>query len=410
MTKPFKGSASAALVEESKLYPQEKPALIRKGGRQLMIGIPKEKSKFENRVALTPKAVEVLTRNGHKVLVESGSGEASNFSDKEYTDAGANLSKEAKEVFKSELVVKVEYPTAKEIEWMAHGKTVVSTIHREEKNVKSRLELLNEKKITAIGYELLEDKSGGLPIVRAMSEIAGSVVIPTAAELLTANYDGPGIILGGITGVPPTNVVIIGAGTVTEYAARTALGLGASVKIFDQHLYKLHRIKHILSTSVFTSTIDQVALKKALSEADVVIGAIRSERGILRKVISEDMVKGMKKGSVIMDVSIDEGGCIETSKPTNLNSSVFVKYGVVHYCVPNIASKVPRTSSKVLSNIFTPIINNIARVGGIDEMIFEHPWFMKGVYSYKGTLTNYHLAKKFGMRFKDLNLLIAARF
>ncbi|MFY0625878.1 MAG: alanine dehydrogenase [Reichenbachiella sp.] len=409
MTKQFKGSVSA-LVEESKLYPQEKPAKIRQSGKQLLIGMPKENSKFENRVPLTPKAVEVLTRNGHKVLVESGSGNASNFTDKEYTNAGANLSKDAKEVFKSELIIKVEYPTEKEIEWMTPGKTVISTIHREEKNVKSRLNLINQKKITAIGYELLEDKAGGLPIVRAMSEIAGSVVIPTAAELLTANYEGPGIILGGITGVPPTNVVILGAGTVTEYAARTALGLGASVKIFDQHLYKLHRLKHILSTSVFTSTIDQVALKKALSEADVVIGAIRSEKGALSKVITEDMVKGMKKGAVLMDVSIDEGGCIETSKPTNLNSPTFVKHGVTHYCVTNIASKVPRTTSKVLSNIFTPIVNSIAKVGGVNEMIFENPWFMKGVYCYKGAVTNYHLAQKFKMRFKDLNLLIAARF
>ena len=210
--------------------------------------------------------------------------------------------------------------------------------------------------------------------------------------------------------MPPTNVVIIGAGTVTEYAARTALGMGASVKIFDQHLYKLHRIKHILSTSVFTSTIDPVAFKKALSEADVVIGAVRAEKGQLKHIVTEDMVKGMKKGAVILDVSIDEGGCIETSQATNLEKPSFVKHGVIHYCVPNIASKYPRTSTKALSNIFTPIVNSISQSGGIDQMIFENKWFMKGVYAYKGFTTNYHIAKKYAMRFKDLNLLMAARF
>ncbi len=409
MTEQLKGSVSA-LVEESKLYPQEKVAKISKAQKQLFIGIPRERSKYENRVSLTPKAVELITRQGHKVVIESGSGEKANFSDKEYTDAGANLTNDSREVFKSELVLKVEYPTAEEIEWLSPGKTVISTIHREERKVKERLALLNAKKITAIGYELLEDKSGGLPIVRAMSEIAGSVVIPIAAEYLSSGNDGRGMILGGITGVPPTNVVIIGAGTVTEYAARTALGLGASVKVFDQHLYKLHRLKHILSSSIFTSTIDEVALKNALEEADVVIGAVRSEDGVLPKIVKQDMVKAMKKGAVIVDVSIDEGGCVETSDVTNLDKPTFIKYDVIHYCVPNIASKVARTSTKVLSNIFTPIINNIGRHGGVDEMIFQNPWFLKGVYCYKGALTNYALAEKFKMKFKDLNLLLAARF
>ena len=409
MTEQLKGSVSA-LVEESKLYPQEKPAKIGRSQKTLFIGVPKEGSKFENRVALTPKAVELITRQGHKVLVEAGLGEGANFADKEYTEAGANLTKDPKEVFKSELVLKVEYPTTEEIEWLSPGRTIVSTIHREEQKVRERLALLNAKKVTAIGYELLEDKSGGLPIVRAMSEIAGAVVIPVAAEYLTSGNNGRGMILGGITGVPPTNVVIIGAGTVTEYAARTALGLGASVKVFDQHLYKLHRLKHILSSSIFTSTIDEVALKNALEEADVVIGAVRSEDGILKKVINEDMVKGMKRGAVIVDVSIDEGGVVETSKPTNLDKPTFEKHGVIHYCVPNIASKVARTSTKVLSNIFTPIIGEIARNGGVDEMIFQNPWFLKGVYCYKGAITNYSLAEKFRMKYKDLNLLLAARF
>lgn len=409
MTEQLKGSVSV-LVEESKHYPQEKPALIGKTQKQLHVGVPKENSSHENRVPLTPKAVESLTANGHRVLIESGAGERSNFSDKQYTDAGANLCNNVKEVFASDIVMKVEYPTEKEIEWMKPGKTVFSTIHQEEKNVRARLQLLNQRKITAIGYELLEDKSGGLPIVRAMSEIAGSVVIPIASEYLMKGKGNAGVILGGITGVPPTNVVIIGAGTVSEYATRAALGLGACVKIFDRHIYKLHRLKSTLAAPLFTSTIDMVALKKALSEADVVIGAVRSEKGIMRKVITDDMVKGMKKDAVIVDVSIDEGGCVETSEPTNIDQPIFTKHGIIHYCVPNIASLVPRTSTKVLSNIFTPILNSIGREGGIEPMIFDNKWFMKGVYTYKGAMTNYHLAEKFKMKFKDLSLLLAARF
>ncbi|MGL1888743.1 MAG: alanine dehydrogenase [Reichenbachiella sp.] len=409
MIEQLKESVSS-LVEESRLYPQEKLAPLRKKQCHLNIGIPRENSKYENRIPLTPKAVGSLTSLGHKVLVESGIGEASNFTDKEYTDAGANISTDAKQVFKSDVVIKVAFPTMEEIVWMGSGQTIISTIHAEDKDIRSRLELLNDKKSIAVGYEFIEDKVGGLPIVRAMSEIAGVSIMPIAANYMSVENEGAGAILGGITGVPPTNVVIIGAGTVTEYAARTALGLGASVKIFDEHIYKLHRLKHILATSVFTSTIDPVAFKKALSEADVVVGAVRSEKGEVKKVVTEDMIMGMKKGTVVLDVSIDEGGCIATSIPTNLKNPSFIRHGVIHYCVPNIASKYPRTSTKALSNIFTPILISMSNSGGVDQMIFENKWFMKGVYAYKGFMTNYHLANKLGLRFKDLNLLMAARF
>jgi alanine dehydrogenase len=408
MNEHLKGSMSA-LVEESKLYPQEKMIQKKELNKSLSIGIPRENSTYENRAPLTPKAIGTLTSLGYKVLIESGVGEAANFHDKEYTDAGANLATNIEEVFKSELILKVEFPTIKEIEMMSMGKTVISTIHAE-MDLKNRLQLLNQKKITGVGYEYIEDRSGGLPIVRAMSEIAGAVVIPVAADYLSADRDGIGKILGGITGVPPTNVVILGAGTVAEYAARTSLGLGAAVKVFDQHLYKLHRLKHALSTGLFTSTIDPVALKKALSEADVVIGAVRADKGVVKKIVTEDMVKSMKKGAVIVDVSIDEGGCFETSVATNLKNPVFEKFGVKHYCVPNIASKVPRTSTKVLSNIFTPILTRIYNGGGVDQMIYDNKWFMKGVFTHKGYMTNYHLSEKFKIRFKDLNLLMAARF
>lgn len=408
MNEHLKGSMSAVL-EESLLAPQEQMVKKKIVNRQLTIGIPKENTTYEYRSPLTPKAVGALASHGYHILIETGIGEGANFSDKEYTEAGANLTTNTEEVFKSELILKVEFPTLQEIEMMSMGKTIISTLNADA-DLRPQMHLLNQKKITAIGYEFIEDRSGALPIVRAMSEIAGAVVIPLAADYLSADGGGIGKILGGITGVSPTNVVILGAGTVAEYATRTSLGLGASVKIFDQHLYKLHRLKHAVSTSLYTSTIDPVALRKALVEADVVIGAVRAEKGIVKKIVTEDMVKAMKPGAVIVDVSINEGGCVETSVPTNLKKPIFKKYGVRHYCVPNIASKVPRTSTKVLSNIFTPILTQIYNVGGVDQMIFDHKWFMKGVFTHKGYMTNYHLSQKFKIRFKDLNLLMAARF
>lgn len=248
-----------------------------------------------------------------------------------------------------------------------------------------------------------------MPIIRAMSEIAGSTVMLIAAEYLSTAHQGKGIILGGITGVPPTKVVIIGAGTVAEYSARAALGMGAEVQIFDNHLYKLRRIKHLLGQQVYTSTIDTLTLSESLKTADVVIGALRAEKGRARVVVTEEMVSKMKPDSLIIDLSIDQGGCVETSEITTLDKPVFRKYDVIHYCVPNVASRVAHTAATALSNIFTPTILRAAEEGGVEQMIFSHKWFMKGVYTYKGSLTNEHIARRFGMKFKNIELLMAAR-
>jgi len=271
------------------------------------------------------------------------------------------------------------------------------------------LDALNKKRVTAIGYEFLEDKAEGLPLVRAMSEIAGSAVLQIAGEYLSSPNDGQGVILGGVTGVAPTKVVIIGAGTVSEYAARAALGLGVDIRIFDDHIYKLQRIKHALGAQVYTSTLDEAALMISLKNADVLVGALRPEKGRPKCVISEEMVQHMKSGAVIVDVSIDQGGCIETSEMTSHVNPVFRKYEVIHYCVPNIASRVARTASLVISNILTSILMQVGDEGGIHEMIYSNTWFRKGVYTYRGSLTNLALAKKFNMGYKDLNLLMAAR-
>jgi alanine dehydrogenase len=408
MDKTYDQPGMQALSKQTGLATQEKLLAVKKSNKNLFIGIPKEVAMQENRVSLTPEAVALLVNNGHELWVESNAGATAKFSDNEYSEAGAKIVYSTKEVYEADIVLKVEPPTNEEIEYLRPGKTLISALQlgnqREEYFNK-----LNKKRVTAIGFELIEDKVGGMPVVRAMSEIAGSTVMMIAAEYLSSVSNGKGIILGGITGVPPTKIVIIGAGTVAEYAARAALGMGAEVQIFDNHLYKLRRIKQSLGSHLYTSTIDTVTLNNSLMAADVVIGAVRPEKGRTRCIISEEMVMNMKPESIIIDVSIDQGGCVETSELTTHRNPVFRRHDVIHYCVPNIPSRVARTATTAFSNIFTPILLQAADVGGIDEMIFSCKWFMNGVYTYKGFLSNGHVARKFNMKHKDLNLLMAAR-
>lgn len=403
------GKQMVEIREEVGIYPKEAVAKVKNSQNSLLIGLPLETAAQEKRVVLTPDAVALLVNNGQRVLVETNAGKESKFTDKEYSDAGAKVVYTAKEAFDAEVIIKVEPPTEDEINYMRSGSCLISALQLGKQNA-DFIHALNKKRITAVSYENLEDKVGGMPVVRAMSEIAGSTVMLIAAEYLSSVNNGKGLIMGGVTGVPPTQVVIVGAGTVAEYAARTALGLGASIKVFDNHIYKLRRIKHLLGQQVFTSTIDNYTLGNAIKEADVVIGALRAEKGRNKIVVSEEMVAAMMQGSVIIDVSIDQGGCIETSEMTSHDVPTFVKHGVIHYCVPNIASRVSRTASCALSNIFTPILLHMADLGGAEEMIFNYKWFMKGVYTYRGSLTNAYLARKFSMTHKELLLLLAARY
>lgn len=391
------------------LIPKESPSLTRKTGKVFQIGVPKEISNQEKRVVLTPEAVGLLCNNSLEVIVESGAGDQAKFKDQDYSDAGAKIVYSRKEVFAADVVLKVEAPSEEEIADMTSGSCLISALQLE-KQTPDFVKALNEKKITAVAFEYLEDKVGGMPVVRAMAEIAGSTVMLIAAEYLSSVNEGKGLILGGITGVPPTQVVIIGAGTVAEYAARTALGLGASIKVFDNHIYKLRRIKQLLGQQIYTSTIDNFSLSQALSEADVVIGALRAEKGKNKIVVTEEMVANMIHGSIIIDVGIDQGGCIETSRMTTHEDPVFKVHDVIHYGVPNIASRVARTASYSLSNIFTPILLQMNDLGGAEEMIFNYKWFLKGVYTYRGSLTNALLARKFGINHKELQLLLAARY
>ncbi len=390
-------------------HPQEKLWRVPQKKAQLFIGLPKETAMQENRIALRPKTVEQLTQQEHQICIETGAGERAGFSDHEYSEAGAKILPSAKEVYEnSHLILKIIPPTLSEIYLISPRSTLISAMglsHLKPENVLA----INKKRITAVSYELLEDKVGGLPFVRAMSEIAGSTAMMIAGECLSSFNKGKGIIIGSITGVTPTKVVIIGAGAVAEYAARTAIGMGASVRIFDNHLYKLRRLKQVLGNfQLYTAPIESATLTQMLQTTDIAIGALRAEYGKTACVVTQEMVQKMQAGSVIIDVSIDQGGCFETSKITSHENPTFQKYGVIHYCVPNIPSRVARTASTAFSNMFAPILLRIAERGGVDEMIFNSTGFFNGVYCYNGELTHEAIAKKFGMRYRDLGLVIAA--
>ena len=401
------GSGFETLAKAS-LYPQEQLIKVKKDRNTFLIGLPRETSLQENRISLTPDAVALLVSHGHEIWVETKAGVGSKFQDKQYSEAGGKIVYSPQEVFKADIILKIEPPTMAEMEYFKPGQILISALQVGHLQ-KNFIDALLQKRITSLAWEFIEDKVGGMPIIRSMSEIAGSTVMLIAAEYLSSIHDGKGIILGGITGVPPTKVVIIGSGTVAEYAARAALSLGAEIQVFDNHIYKLRRIKHTLGHQFYTSTIDTATLGESLLSADVVIGALRAEKGKARHVVSEEMVSRMKANSLIIDLSIDQGGCIATSEITTHAKPIFRKYDVIHYCVPNVASRVAHTATTALSNIFTPTILRAAEEGGIEEMVLSHKWFMKGVYTYKGGLTNESVAGKFGLKFKNIELLMAAR-
>ncbi|CAN5617625.1 alanine dehydrogenase [soil metagenome] len=386
---------------------KEQMVEVKKKEKKLYIGIPMEISFQENRIPLIPEAVALLVANGHEIVVETNAGKASNIQDSDFSDAGARIAYSAQEVYKADIVLKVAPPSNEEVELMQPRQQLISILQMSIQNVEY-IRKLSAKKITAIGYEYLHDESGVYPIIQAMSEIVGSSSILIAAEYLSNTFNGKGELLGGIAGIAPTEVVIIGAGTVGEYAARAALGLGASVKIFDTSIHRMRRLQNRLGRRIFTSVITPNALLKELRNADVAIGALRSNEGRAPVVVTEEMVSEMRVGSVIVDVSIDQGGCFETSEITNHSQPVFRKYGVVHYCVPNIASRVSRTASTALSNIFTPILISIGEEGGIDEMLWKNKAVRKGVYLYRGSVTNRYVSEATTLPYKDLDLLMAA--
>lgn len=395
------------LAKKASMQPQEAMLEIEKSNQSLHIGVPKEITYEEKRVALTPSSVKLLVSNGHEVTLESKAGDAAHFSDRDYSEAGARIAYSVTDVYKSDIIVKVDPPTEEEINLMRPDQLIFSAIQQTTLR-DTYIKKLMQKRVTALAFEYMRDDSRSIPIVRSMSEIAGTTAILIASEYLSSANGGKGEMLGGVTGIPPSEVVIIGAGTVGEFAAMAALGLGAVVKVFDKSTHKLRRLQTNLGTRVYTSLLHPRILEKALTSADVAIGAMRSDDGRAPNVVSEEMVSKMKAGSVIIDVSIDQGGCFETSELTNHTNPVFQKHGVTHYCVPNIPSRVARTASYALSNILTPILLGISEEGGFRNYIWNQKGMRSGVYILKGNLTDKYIGDRFNMQSKDIDLLIAA--
>jgi alanine dehydrogenase len=393
-------SKEQLLPKEERLEVGIKPA-------KLFIGVPKEESFGEQRICLAPDAIAVITAGGHRVVVESGAGDGASFNDHDYSEAGAEICYDKKEVWSADVILKVHPPSLDEIDLLKQKQTIISAIQLKIQN-EAYFRKLMKHQVTALAYEYMEDDDGIAPVVRSMSEIAGNTSVLIAAELMSNQHGGKGLMLGGITGVNPTNVVVLGAGAAGEFACRAAIGLGASVMVFDKSISKLRRLQADLHTRIATSVLQPKVLEKALRRADAVIGAIRTTHGRTPCIVSEEQVQKMKNGAVLVDISIDQGGCFETSEITTHDNPTFEKHGVIHYCVPNIASRVARSASFALSNVFLPVLTELSDKGGIENMIRSHRGFRAGLYMYHGHVTNRGISDWFGLPYQDINLIMTA--
>lgn len=401
------GPTSFNLRKEG-LMPQEETLEVENKKRQLKIGIPSEDHPVESRVPLTPEAVEILTAYGHEVILERGAGNGANYQDTEYSEKGGQICEERKEVLGTcDILLKISPPTLEEIGWMKERQTLLSSFQVSTQKDDKYVRALMQKKATAISFEKIQDEHKCFPAVRSMSAIAGTTSMLIAAEYLSNMRGGKGVMLGGVTGITPTEVVILGAGTAAEYAVRAAMGLGSAVKVFDHSVHRLRRLQNSLGIMIPTSIFHPKVIRKALRSADVLIGAIRVEENKQQFFITEDMVRKMKKGSVLIDISIDRGGCIETSEVRTQVDPVFIKHGVIHYCVPNIPSRVARTASIAISNVFLPLMAAMGETSLDGKYLKEDVGLRNGVYIYNGILTSNRIGRKFGIPSKDIDLLMA---
>jgi alanine dehydrogenase len=389
------------------LMPREEQLETAVRRKKISIGVPNDKKNDEKRVALTPEAVNLLVENGNEVILQKGAGTGANYSDKDYAENGAVITDSLARVFSADAVIKVAPFSLQEVDYLKGNQIVMSFLNVLQLSEETLGKLIR-KKVTAIALEKIRDINGAMPVMESMSEISGVTSILIASDYLSNHHGGKGVLLGGITGVTPTEVVIIGANTAGEYAARAALGLGSQVKIFDQSLHNLRRFQNLINQRLQTSVFHPQVLKKALKSADVLIGAIELEDLRPWYYITEEMVKTMKKGSVIIDLSIDRGGCIETTECRALRDPVYEKHGVIHFSAWNLPSRMARTASIALSNIFNPLFQEIAEAGGIIHLLKNDRGMRNGVYLFNGILTNETLAQKFGAISKDLDLLISA--
>jgi alanine dehydrogenase len=402
-------ATSFSYIAQSYVETQEQLMPVETKKQGLYIGIPRETTLQENRVALVPSSITTLVSRGHRIIVEAGAGEFSNFTDHEYSEAGADIAYTAEKVYKADVILKVAPPTLDEID-LCHPNQIIISPLQAPIITEEYITKLRQKRVIALAMEYIRDEIGSFPIVRTMSEIAGLSAMLTAAELLIGSRGGSGILLGGVSGVPPGKVIILGAGVVGEFATRVALGLGAEVRIFDNNIYKLMRLQNQVGRQLYTSALDPSVLARELATADAAIGAIHSGTGRTPMVVTNEMVQRMRAGSVIIDVSIDQGGCFETSRVTSHDKPTFRYHDVIHYCVPNIASRVPRTASHAISNIMTPILLRSEHYRGVYNLLTQNSGLVNGIYVFKGSVTNHYLSERFNMRYTAIELLLTGNF
>lgn len=386
----------------------EKTTVRNKGQMSLKIGLPRERTNDETRVCLTPSGVSILVANGHEVYVESKAGEQAHFSDQAYSEAGAQIAYGARDLYqRSEVIAKVAPPDKEEIAMMRDQSILLSALHLGSTD-EGMYHQLHAKNITGIGFEFIQDADGTYPIVRMLHEITGSLAIQIAAHYLESFHEGQGILLGGISGVPPATVVILGAGIIGEYAARTALGYGAQVFVLDNNLTALRRLENALDRRIVTAMANQQYLSNSLKFADVVIGAVMEEGDKAPCWVTEPMVAQMKAGSVIVDTVIDQGGCLATSRPTTHSNPTFRMHDVVHYCVPNMPARVARTGTYALNNVVVPYLMEIGDAGGIHGALWTSIALRNGTYLYKKHLAKKMLHQTIKLPYRDIEMLIAS--
>ena len=391
---------------EHNLFPEE--CLLREISKhpRLSIGIPKENAELETRLGLTPEGVALVVEEGHSVYIERGAAHPMSYTDMQYSEAGAFLVDTPEEVFGADIILKIAPPTLDEVRLMSDRSSILSMLQISTLSADC-IKLMMKKKMNAVAYELIKDEQKTFPVVSSIAEIEGNMALNVAAELMSSEHGGKGVLLGGVAGIPPTEVIILGAGISGCVAAQTAIALGAQVKIFDHDVNKLRRIQSILGKHIFTSVIHPAVLTKAFTSADAIIGNLRYINDSERFMVSEELVKTMKQGAVIVDMSVDQGGCFETSECRTLKKPVFEKHGVIHYCVPNISARVARTSSMILSNIFTPILLKIGNSGSVSAALVESYGFRNGAYVYNGMMVNRLVGSHYGIKSNDIGLLLA---
>lgn len=351
------------------------------------IGIPRERREGEYRVGITPIGVQLLTAEGHACYVERGAGLGAGFSDRDYERAGARIVYESQEAFgRAELVLKVARPTDEECEWLNEGQVLMGLLHLAAAR-RSRVETLLARHVTAIGYETIQNDDGSLPVLVPLSQVAGRMCVQVAGTQLQNNQGGKGILLSGVPGVPPAEVAIIGAGTVGSCAARAFLGVGATVYVLDRDLARLQALETSLQGRVVTMVSHDFNVRKVTKFVDVIIGAVLLPGQRAPIVVTRDMVRSMKPRSLIVDVAIDQGGCVETSRPTTHTSPTFVEENVQHYCVPNMPAVVARTSTHAFNNAAWPYVQAVVQLG-LDAALEKYPALARGVATRDGQIVN----------------------